>query len=431
MFDVSPLLATGVGAVVCGLAAAILIVWRDLAPVARLATGQRIALVVALAGGVLAFGLKMAVVETLTLAGRDRLAPILTAPEPEPTAGGDEAGRPSWRPLPLVAPAPADDPPTAAKVALGARLFEEPMLSRDGRLACASCHDLEAGAGADGRATARGIDGRVGSRNTPTVWNAAFQARLFWDGRARSLEEQALGPIVNPIEMGADLDEVCRRLSARDDYRADFAAAFGAEAAIDPPHLARALAAFERTLITPDAPYDRFLRGDAGALDERQLRGMSLFETVGCVVCHAGPGFSRASLLAPEGGSAGFRLFPALPSPLAERYRLTEDRGAAGRAGSGPGLWRVPSLRNVALTAPYFHNGAVADLKEAVRVMATVQAGRVITDDGRPATTVAWDADAGRLIRRTRLPLSEADVDDLVAFLEALSSDRLVAARRR
>lgn len=423
MFESSLLTFTGIGAVVCGLAAATLIVWRDLAPTARLTPVQRVALVVALGGGVIAFGLKLTVIETLSLAGHDRLAPTLTAPEPAEDAGRVVVGRPVWQPLPAVAPAPADDPSTPEKIELGRRLFFDTALSRDGTLSCASCHDLDRFGGADGRKTAIGIDGAVGPRNTPTVWNAAFQARLFWDGRARSLEEQALGPIVNPIEMGADLGEAVARLAANPDHRAAFAAAFGAEAPIDASAVARALAAFERTLITPDAPFDRFLAGDPTALTQQQLRGMAKFEEVGCVVCHAGPGFSRASLLAPEGGVAGLRRFPALASPYAETYRLTDDLGAA--TGGAAGIWRIPSLRNVALTAPYFHNGSVDDLAEAVRVMATVQAGRVVSDDGRVPTRIEWSAETGRITRRTPAPLSEAEVADIVAFLKSLTSESL------
>jgi cytochrome c peroxidase len=217
--------------------------------------------------------------------------------------------------------------------------------------------------------------------------------------------------------MGADLGEVVARLSARPDYVAAFDRVFGA-GPIDADRIAKAIAAFERTLITPDAPFDRFLRGDATALSERQLRGMALFEEVGCIVCHAGPGFSRASLLAPEGGASGIRLFPSLPSDYEKTYRLTEDLGAA--KGGRAGLWRVPSLRNVALTGPYFHNGSVATLTEAVKVMATVQAGRVV-GDGRVETRIEWSPETGRITRRTPSPLSEAQVADLVAFLESLT----------
>ncbi len=422
MFEFSPLLLTGVGAVAAGLTAATLIVWRDLGPMARLTSPQRIALVVALGGGVIAFGLKLTVIETLSLTGRDRLAPTLTALEPTDVGGAIVTGRPVWEALPTRAPAPADNPTTPAKVALGLKLFFDPALSRDGTLTCASCHDLEHAGGADGRPTARGIDGQIGSRNTPTVYNAAFQARLFWDGRARSLEEQALGPIANPIEMGADLAVVVERLRARPDHVEAFAAAFGPTTPIDADRVAEALAAYERTLITPDAPFDRFVGGDPKALTPQQIRGMSLFETVGCIVCHAGPGFSRASLLAPEKGRSALRLFPSLPSSYAETYRLTDDLGAAksGRAG----VWRIPSLRNVALTGPWFHNGSVSDLTEVVRIMATVQAGRIVTDGGVD-TVVAWSPEMRHLTRRTPSPLREAEVADLVAFLKGLTSDRL------
>lgn len=425
MFDTTSVLAVGSLAVVAGFLAAASIVWRDLGPFARLGPVGRVGLAAALAVGVVAASIKLVIIATLSHLDRAALAPTLADPPAETVEAAVVVGRPVWQALPEAAPTPAAAPTTPERVALGRRLFFETALSRDGSLACASCHDLEAG-GADGRETAIGIEGKVGPRNTPTVWNAAFQARLFWDGRARSLEEQALGPITNPIEMAADLGVVSARLAARPDYRAAFAAAFG-DATVDPSRIAIALAAFERTLITPDTPYDRFVRGDASALSARSLRGMALFEEVGCIVCHAGPGFSRAGLLAPDAGTSGLRLFPALPSDDVAKYRLTEDRGAAktGRAG----LWRVPSLRNVALTAPYFHNGSVATLDEAVRVMATVQAGRQITATGRTEVRVEWSAETGRLTRRRPLPLTEAEVGDIVAFLEALTSDRLAALR--
>lgn len=428
MFDFSPLLPIGAGAVAVGLTAAILIVWRDLGPMARLTATQRVVLVVTLAGGVLAFGVKLAVIETLSLTGRDRLAPTLSAPEAEIGEPSTVVGRAVWEALPLEAPSPASNPTTPEKVALGRRLFFDPVLSRDGTLTCASCHDLDRGGGADGRPTAVGIDGRIGPRNTSTVYNAGFQARLFWDGRARSLEEQALGPIVNPIEMGADPAEVVERLKARADVVEDFAAAFGPGTAIDAARVVEALAAFERTLVTADAPFDRFVRGDATALTEQQIRGMALFDSVGCIVCHAGPGFSRASLLAPEKGSSGLRLFPALPSVYTAKYRLIDDLGGAkaGRAG----LWRVPSLRNVALTGPWLHNGSVSDLAEVVRIMATVQAGHVVTD-GRVETQIEWSPQSRRFTRRTPSALREGDVADIVAFLKALTSDRLREAAER
>ncbi len=321
-----------------------------------------------------------------------------------------------WEALPEVAPVPAN----CAKVTLGERLFFDPRLSRDGTISCASCHDVRHGAGHDGLATAVGIDAQVGKRNTPTVWNSAFQARLFWDGRAASLEEQAMGPLINPAEMGMpSLEAVVERVAAEPEYRLAFEQAFGADKHITIERIAEAIAAFERTLITPDSPYDRFVRGELSALTAAQLRGMALFESVGCINCHHGPNFSAASRF---DSRAPYRIFPALATPFEERYRLTEDHGASGV--SGRGVWRVPSLRNVALTAPYFHNGSVTELKEAVRIMATVQLGRV-------GHMLVWSDRGKRLEMREGSALTEQELDDIVAFLHALSSDRLVSLQKQ
>jgi cytochrome c peroxidase len=423
----NPLLLVGTGAVVVGLTAAGLIVWFDLAPVARIPPWRRLALLAGLAGGVLAFGLKLAVVETLTAGGLELLTPpppaVVVASEP-PEPGAPAWGHAQWSALPEAAPAPSDNPTTPEKAALGARLFRDPLLSVDGTVSCATCHDLNLG-GAERRPTSRGVGGQIGKRNAPTVYNAAFQARLFWDGRARSLEEQALGPMGNPIEMGnADLSAVAARVAADASYRDAFAAAFGAQAPIDVTRVSMAIAAFERTLVTPDSAYDRFVRGDAEALTAQQIRGMALFEEVGCATCHSGPNFSSASLLSPDRGAGAMRLFPAHPSVYDARYDLVADGGAAPTSGRA-GVWRVPSLRNVALTAPYFHNGSVDDLTETVRIMATVQCGRVVTDDLRVEPIVAWSNDRRRLLSYTPSTLSNGGVADIVAFLNALTSDRL------
>jgi cytochrome c peroxidase len=310
------------------------------------------------------------------------------------------AARPDWQALPGRAPVPAGNPMSPAKVALGERLFFDPSLSRDGTVACASCHDAKTGA--DGRAVAVGVGGRQGSRNAPTVRNAAFQARLFWDGRAGSLEEQAKGPLTNPMEMAMpDLAAVERRVAARPAYQEAFRRVFGGPRPVSIANIAAAIAAYERTLIDTDTPYDRYVRGDAAALDAAQRRGMALFESYGCRICHSGPNFSGASLF---DTANPYRAFPALPmfaDPFVLRYRLTQDPGRA-EPGSRQGLWRVPSLRNVARTAPYFHNGSVTRLEDAVRIMASAQLGR--------------PADPGN-----RHAVPEGDVADLVAFLKALS----------
>jgi cytochrome c peroxidase len=320
-----------------------------------------------------------------------------------------------WRALPEQAPNPSGNPSSPAKVALGKRLFFDPDLSLDGTLSCAGCHDVEGGSGADGRATSIGIGGQRGARNAPTVWNAAFQSVLFWDGRADSLEAQAKGPLVNPLEMGMpSLELVVERVERKPGYRPDFDAAFGDGAPITIDRIAEAIAAYERTLITPDSPYDRFVRGDLQALTPAQLRGMRQFQRLGCVQCHFGPNFSGASLFDER---APLRIFPVYPTPYEQQYGLTKDSGAS-EPGSGRGSWRIPSLRNVALTGPWFHNGSVSELAEAVRIMSSVQLGYT----GR---YLVWSDSQKAMLELDRPALDEATVNDLVAFLQALSSDRL------
>lgn len=393
-----------------------LIVGRDLAPKGRLLSGGgRWFLGAALGAGAIVLTLKLVIILALSQAPQIAVAPLIEhvahegMPEGEDKASEDMRLRLGWQALPNRAPAPADNPLTQEKVTLGERLFFDPGLSFDRSVACASCHDVSGKAGADGRATALGINNQIGPRNAPTVWNAAFQAVQFWDGRAGSLEEQAKGPPVNPGEMGMpSLEDVAKRVQDDPSYRQPFALAFGETAPIDIDNIAKAIASFERTLITPDAPFDRFMHGDDLALTPEQKRGMGLFRSAGCITCHSGPNFSQASLFEPF---ASDRYLMASRSPLATKYRLGEDKGKAPK-GSLNGIWRIPSLRNVALTGPYFHNGAVADLKEAVRVMGEAQLNAVIEGGGRQP-------------RPGQKYLSRRDIDDLAAFLTALSSDRL------
>lgn len=413
------LIGVGIPALAIGLGVLSLMVHRELGPFAGLDRAGKWLLTGLFGMGLLAFGIKMAVAVAVTagaagpliaarpgLDGREVQAAIeFVNPAPRQPA------RYVWQALPEQAPIPADNPPTPEKLALGKRLFNEKRLSGDGKLSCASCHDLYQKAGGDGRATALGIAAQVGTRNTPTVWNAAFQSVLFWDGRATSLEAQAKGPILNPIEMGLSSPaEAERRLLVDPSYRADFARAFGDDG-ITFERIAMALAAYERTLITPDAPFDRFVRGDAGALNQAQMRGMALFESIGCILCHRGPGFSDASLL---GGQNPLRYFPANATPYEQQYKLLTEAGERG-------IWRVASLRNVALTGPWLHNGSVDKLEEVVRIMASAQLGR-------SARLMAWMGQDNALSRVDRSPLSDREVADIVAFLNALSSDALVAS---
>lgn len=431
--DLAPILVIGILVALAAFTALTLLVRRDLAPAGSwggvLDGGGRWFLGAALGLGVIAFSIKLVILATLASFPSQTIAPLI---EPRaqmaedfaapPPVSPQPSSPPTWRGLPALAPAPTDNPGNAAKLALGRRLFHDTKLSQDGSLSCASCHDVNKGAGHDGRATAVGINGQIGSRNTPTVYNAAYQARLFWDGRAASLEEQALGPILNPIEMGlASLDLAEQRLAADPSYGPAFAAAFGSPG-ITAPRVAQALAAFERSLVTNDAPYDRFVAGDAQALSPGQQRGMWLFQDLGCAACHSGPNFSGASLVGPKNPFAVLRTSRL---PADQRGTLNLDKGRAAPA-AAEGVWRVPSLRNVALTAPYFHNGSVASLEQAVRIMVQAQLGAKVEGIGHE--DLWWNADQSRLGRYAGKALSGRDIDDLVAFLRALSSDTL--ARR-
>lgn len=344
------------------------------------------------------------------------------AAEPEVPVRGVAPQMARWQALPLQAPAPVDNPWSEAKEQLGRKLFFDKRLSLDSTLSCASCHQLtEDKGGADGQRVSTGIDGQQGSRNAPTVLNAAFQRVLFWDGRAASLEEQALGPLTNPVEMGMpDLAAVEQRLQSLDEYRPLFAVAFPEQPVVSAQNLARAIATYERTLITPDSPYDRFVRGDRSALTEQQVRGMALFEAVGCIRCHAGVNFSEAGV---SGTTSPYRVFPALAEDVyQQRYQLTADRGLLNDLpDSGIGVWRIPSLRNVSRTAPYFHNGSVNTLEEAVRVMARVQLGKSTSEHRADSDAVYWSSDERRFRSSRYLALTNTEVQELVAFLESLS----------
>lgn len=443
----SEFFAVGTAAVVLAVSVLTLMVKYELGPFARLNGAGKWLLAGVFSMGVLAFTLKMAAIAVMTLAPQNFIAPVIARQmliDPARAearrdvailravvfqGGSYTAARGGyiWQALPDHAPAPADNPTTPDKVALGKRLFFDPILSRDGRLSCASCHDVAQGAGEDGRRTGQGIDGQVGGRNVPTVWNSAFQAALFWDGRATSLEEQASGPMLNPIEMGMPSAEAVE-LRVRQDagYRRDFMRVFGPGEPVTMKRIVSAIAAYERTLITPDTPYDRFVRGDRGALNPAQLRGMALFQSTGCINCHSGPNFSSASLFDDQSQRSFLRSFPTFDSPYRERYQLARDRGAAA-PGDDRGAWRVPSLRNVALTAPYFHNGSVDKLEEAVRVMAASQLRATISNEPRPARAIAWLDEEKNLSVVDRPTLSDRDVADIAAFLAALSSDRLTA----
>ena len=294
-----------------------------------------------------------------------------------------------WQPLPPRAPEPADNPTTPAKVELGKMLYFDPRFSSTGTVSCFSCHNVMEG-GDDHRSTSIGVGGQKGGRNAPTVWNAAFHSVQFWDGRAATLEDQAKGPPTNPIEMGmANHDAVIGRVRAIPGYREPFARAFGAGDVITMDNAVRAIAAYERTLVTPNTAYDRYARGDARALNAQQRRGLETFAAKGCTSCHQGAAFNGPALPA---GTGFFQRFPVHEdSPYVVQYALMKDLGRyeSTHADGDQHLWRVPTLRNLGYTAPYMHNGSVKSLPEAVRVMGSTQLGLVL-DDAEVADIVAF-----------------------------------------
>lgn len=284
-----------------------------------------------------------------------------------------------------VTPIPAMLALDARKVALGRRLFHDTRLSRDSSVSCASCHDL-ARAGNDARPQAVGIDGRVGELNSPTIFNSVFNFRQFWDGRAATLEQQAAGPVHNPLEMDSSWERVLAKLAGDARYVRDFRAiwADGLTAA----NIQRALAEFQRGLLTPDAPFDRFLRGEADALTPRARRGWDLFRDLGCIACHQGVNLG-GNMYANLGVMGDYFATRERPPGKADLGRFNVSGRERDRH-----VFKVPSLRNVARTAPYFHDGSLATLEEAVAVMARLQLG---------------------------VNLDAADKQALVAFLESLT----------
>jgi|688.fasta_scaffold01077_11 cytochrome c peroxidase len=251
--------------------------------------------------------------------------------------------------LPPVA-IPADNPITDAKVELGKQLYFDKRLSKDSTLSCATCHDPAKG-WSNGEATAAGFGGARGGRSSPTVLNTAYQKFQFWDGRAGSLEQQALGPIQNPIEMNLPLEELESRLNQIEGYRTQFQAVFGsAPKAAD---VAKAIAAFERTVLSGDAPYDRFKAGDTAALSGEAQQGMKLFfGRANCSACHSGPNFSDNAF---HNIGVGMDK-PEVDKGREELSKLKGDRGS----------FKTPTLREIARTAPYMHNGQLATLEEVI-----------------------------------------------------------------
>lgn len=301
-----------------------------------------------------------------------------------------------FKALPDTPPIPADNPQTPAKIELGKMLFFDPRLSMDGTISCNSCHNVMFHGG-DGRPVGAGIHGQRGGRGSPTVWNSAYLTVQFWDGRAASLEEQALGPLINSVEMGmTSHDLVIDRINQIPGYIQAFQKVFPKEPRPTIKNAAKAIAAYERTLITPNSPFDKYMKGNKKALNAQQIRGMKLVDEIGCTSCHTGVNFAGDGFKMGEGN---YQPFPQIPgSKYDKMYDLTSDLGRyeVTKKADDKNHWRVPTWRNIAITAPYFHNGKVKTLDEAVRVMAKTQ----------------LDMD-----------LKDNQVADIVAFLNALTGE--------
>jgi cytochrome c peroxidase len=263
-------------------------------------------------------------------------------------AGAAEPGSVPAGLAPLIVP--DENPQSPTKVELGKQLYFDKRLSRDNTIACASCHDPKKG-WSNGERFATGVRGQIGGRSAPSIINAAYYPLQFWDGRAKALEGQALGPIQNPIEMDLTLDEVVARLNKIEGYKVQFQKVFDSE--VTSEGIAKAIAAFERTVLSGDAPYDRFKAGDKTALSEAAQRGMKVFfNKAHCSACHSGQSFSDAAF---HNIGVGMES----KEPDLGRYVVTKVEGDKGS-------FKTPTLREIARTAPYMHDGRFATLEEVV-----------------------------------------------------------------
>ena len=299
-----------------------------------------------------------------------------------------KAAQAQFKPLPITPPALTGNVATPEKIELGKMLYFDPRLSASHAISCNSCHNVGLG-GVDAEETSIGHHWQRGGRNAPTVLNAVFNTAQFWDGRAKDLEAQAGGPMVNPIEMASPKAHVAEQLAAIPGYLGSFKAAFPGER--DPVTLAnaqKAIAVFEATLITPNAPFDKYLRGDAAALTAGQKDGLKLFMDKGCAACHNGINVG-GGMYAPFGV---VEKPDASLLPPSDKGRFTVTKAAGDEY-----VYKVPTLRNIALTAPYFHTGKAWDLRQAIAVMGASQLGA---------------------------QLSDAETDRIAVFLESLTGEQ-------
>ena len=302
------------------------------------------------------------------------------------------------QPLPETPIIPESNPQTKEKIALGKQLFFDNRLSNDGSVSCNTCHNLAASADAENSTInlkARGI-----TRNVPSLWNIGHMSTYYWDARAKSLEEQAADHLLDPriMNMSNPL-QLSQRIATIPGYRTAFKQAF-ADHQVSIHNISKALAAFQRTLNTPNSAFDRYIKGDKSQLSAAAKRGLQLFNDKGCLSCHFGVNFAGpAPGPALKMGDGFYEMFPTYRGTYyEEKYHFVDDLGRyhVTLDPEHKVMWRVPSLRNVVNTAPYFHNGSVNDLHEAVKIMSKVQFNFDITN---------------------------TEVDDVIAFLQTLTGE--------
>lgn len=296
-----------------------------------------------------------------------------------------------------IRPIPDSVAVDAAKVQLGKELYHDTRLSGDGTISCASCHAIET-AGVDNHQFSDGIGGQLGGINAPTSYNSVFNFVQFWDGRAATLAEQAAGPPLNPVEMGSkSFDEIAARLSADADFCKRFLASY--PEGLNEKTITDAIAEYEKTLLTPNSPFDRYLKGDKNAMTAEQIEGYAIFKDYKCATCHAGVNM----------GGLSYEL-------MGQRANYFQDREMNAKSGltdSDNGRWaqtkverdryrfKTPTLRNVALTWPYYHDGSVATLEKAIEMMAEYQVGRNMSEAEIGKVKLFLDAQTGQYQGKT------------------------------
>lgn len=320
--------------------------------------------------------------------------------QPEPSAAVAEATEsvmiegvtvPGIGPLPTMVPIPATNLNYKAKIDLGKQLYFDGRLSKNNAVSCAFCHNPFTGF-ADPRRTSIGVGGGVGGRQAPSVYNTGFIPLQFWDGRAGSLEEQAIGPIVNPVEMAETHENVVKKIGKIKGYRQQFRAVFGTD--VNLQGIAEAIAAYERTVVSTNSSFDKYVLGDLKAMDEAAIRGMALFKgKARCILCHNGPNFTDNQ-------------FHNLGVP--QEGPMKEDLGRfyVTRRGRDKGAFKTPTLRSITETAPYMHDGAFKTLEEVVEFL---------DQGGGPNPNLS------PLLKP--LGLSSQEKADLLAFLNALTGE--------